>query len=139
MSNVQTLRRFVEEHEPRQHGVPQIISWRTAHPIYQYAQGFGVCWPDRNGDRCLMLCDIGPLHLPEVRAEECMYIVDDGTTALPYCVSRWCLHEGSNTCAPWIPGGYLTLRRQHPKPPDAAHPPRRAWHLVIRAIEGEVS
>jgi hypothetical protein len=135
MSTVDRLRRFVEEHTPRQHGVPQIITWGTTHEGHGTLTGFGVCWPDHNGDRALMLCDIEMLHTPVVRAEQCGYIVDDGASVLPYCVSRWCLHEGSSSCAPWIPGGYLTLRRQHPRPVEAAHPPRRVWHLIIRAQE----
>lgn len=136
MSTVHRLRAFVEEHTARRHGVPHIVSWRTAHPIHSDLTGFGVCWPDHNGDRCLLLCDIDPLHSPDVRAEQCMYIVDDGTLALPYCVTKWCLHEGSSACAPWIPGGYLSLRRQHPRPEDASHAPKRAWYLIIRPVEG---
>lgn len=137
MSNVETLRRFVERHAPHREAVPSVVTWRTGHDVYGEATGFGVCWPDRNGDRCLMLCDIGPLHGVEVRAEQCAYIVDDGSTVLPYRVTRWCLHEGSTSCEPWIPGGYLSLRRQHPRPVDAAHMPRRTWHLIIRETGGQ--
>ena len=104
MTSIHVLRAFIEEQTPRQHGVPQVVSWSTNHPVYRTARGFGVCWPDHNGERCLMLCDIEPFHSPDVRAEQCMYIVDDGVSSLPYCVSRWCLHEGSEDVRPVDPG-----------------------------------
>jgi len=132
MSTVDMLRRIVEEYTPASHDVPSIVTWRTNHPVHGSVGGFGVCWPDRNADRRVLLCDIDPLHAPDVRAEECGYIVDDGASVLPYCVTRWCLHEGSTSCAPWIPGGYLMLRRQHPRPLEAPYPVRRVWHLIIR-------
>lgn len=136
---VERLRRHVGMWVPTQtSGVPFLIRWRAALSNVdwtEYAHGLGACFLDHNGDRSLMLCDVDQLHRSEARAEQCLYIVDDGVEALPYMVASWCF---VGPCADDIPDGYLRLRRIHPHAPNGGYGPRRAWHLLVAPVDEEV-
>jgi hypothetical protein len=142
---VEQLNRYISTWIPsRVSGVPYIVSWRTALSNVdwtEYADGLGVCYRDGHGERALVLCDSAQLNRSNAHAVDCLYTVDDGTDALPYFVTGWCLYPDAKRCNVDLPSGYVTLRRMRPHAPVGGFGPRRSWHLLISPIEaeGEVS
>jgi hypothetical protein len=140
VTTVDQLKRYIADWKPAAHqGTPYIVSWQAALSNVDWtdrATGHGICYRDSHGDRCLVLCDVDQLHRSEARAEQCLYVVDDGESALPYNVSGWCFFPGQ--CAQYIRDGYVLLRRQHPRTAHG-HGPRRSWHLLIKPITEGVS
>ena len=141
MTTMAELEAFMADWQPNAYqGKPYIVDWQSALSNVdwtEHATGHAICYRDHNGDRCLVLCDVDQLHRAEARAEQCLYVVDDGADALPYTVSAWCFFPGQ--CARYIRDGYVMLRRQHPRTFDG-YGPRRSWHLLIKPTDlGEVS